>query len=168
MAPAFPQFEPGDLLVSVRRLNTIFVFNPATERIKWHQTGPWIAQHDPDFQENGRITVFSNNDDGTPAGSVFGGSTVIEVDPKTSDTKTLFGGSAAQRMYTIIRGKHEKLANGNLLITEAEAGRVLEVEQSGEIVWEYVNRYDESDVAIVFGAIRYPEHYFTVTDWQCP
>jgi hypothetical protein len=168
LAIAFPRFAAGDLLISIRRLNTIMVFNPLTERVKWHQTGPWIAQHDPDFQQNGRITVFNNNDDGTPAGSVFGGSTVIEIDPVTDNAKTLYGGSLTQRMYSNIRGKHQKLANGNLLITESEAGRLLEVDGNGEIVWEYVNRYDDKDVAIIFGATRYPEDYFTVTDWHCP
>ena len=168
MAVAFPQFAPGDLLISIRQLNTIMVFSPETERVKWHQTGPWIAQHDPDFQQDGRITVFNNNNDGTLTGSALGGSTVIEVDPVTGNSKTLYGGSPGQRMYSNIRGKHQKLANGNLLITEAEAGRLLEVDGNGEIVWEYVNRYDDKDVAIVFGATRYPEDYFTVTDWRCP
>jgi hypothetical protein len=168
MAAAFPQFAPGDLLISIRQLNTLMVFDPVTERAKWHQTGPWIAQHDPDFQQNGRITVFSNNNDGTLAGSSLGGSTVIEVDPVTGNAKTLYGGSPGQRMYSNIRGKHQKLANGNLLITESESGRLLEVDGKGEIVWEYVNRYDDKDVALIFEGTRYSEDYFTVADWQCP
>ena len=167
-AVAFPQFAPGDLLISVRELNTIMVFSPVTEQVKWHQTGPWIAQHDPDFQKNGRLTVFSNNNDGTPAGSSLGGSTVVEVDPVTGAARTLYGGSPGQMVYSNIRGKHQKLANGNLLITESEAGRLLEVDGNGEIVWEYVNRYDDKDVAVIFEGSRYPEHYFTVTDWHCP
>jgi hypothetical protein len=168
MAPHFPQFAPGDLLISMRELNTIMVVDPKTQRVKWHQTGPWIAQHDPDFQQDGHIIVFSNNDDGTPAGAALGGSTIIEVDPQTGKTQTLYGGSPAQRMYTGIRGKHQRLANGDLLITESEAGRVFEIDGAGEIVWEYINRYDDEKVAIVFGATRYPEDYFTVTDWSCP
>jgi hypothetical protein len=54
------------------------------------------------------------------------------------------------------------------LITESEAGRAFEVDERGQIVWEYVNRYDERDVALLSVALRYPEEYFTVSDWACP
>ena len=36
-------------------------------------------------------------------------------------------------------GKHEWLPNGNLLVTESEKGRAFEVDQQGNIVWEFVN-----------------------------
>lgn len=62
---------------------------------------------------------------------------------------------------------HQRQPNGNELIAEAHAGRVIEVTPSGEIVWEFINRYDAETVAIVTGATRYPYDYFTVTDWSC-
>ena len=39
MAAAFPQFAPGDLLVSLRNVNTIAVIDPHTKRLKWSMTG---------------------------------------------------------------------------------------------------------------------------------
>jgi hypothetical protein len=36
------------------------------------------------------------------------------------------------------------------------------------VVWEFVNRYDDADAALMTGATRYPEDYFTVDDWTCP
>jgi hypothetical protein len=35
------------------------------------------------------------------------------------------------------------------------------------VVWEFINRFDEGEVAEVSDAIRYPEGYFTVSDWTC-
>jgi hypothetical protein len=38
-----------------------------------------------------------------------------------------------------VRGAQQRLPNGNTLITESEAGRLLEVTADGEVVWEYIN-----------------------------
>ena len=72
--------------------------------------------------------------------------------------------------FTNTQGKHQHLPNGNWLVTEYYGGRVFEASPDGEIVWEFVNGYDERSVGKVSGAIRYPDGYldFEVGDWQCP
>ena len=167
MARSFPQFRPGDLLVSLRNLNLVLVLDPETEVVKWHQTGPWLKQHDPDFLPSGKISVVNNNDDGTDEGSILGGSRILEVDPATGDTADRYGSMPGQKWYTFRRGKHQYLPNGNVLITDSESGRVIEVNKQGEIVWEFINRFDDQYVAILSGAIRYEEDYFKVKDWSC-
>ncbi len=77
MASAFPQFSAGDLLFNLRNLSTIAVVSRSTHRLLWVLRGPWFMQHDPDFQSDGTITVYSNNPDRES-------STLIRVDPKTS------------------------------------------------------------------------------------
>jgi hypothetical protein len=166
MADRFPQFVVGDLLLSMRELNLIMVVDPETERVKWHQTGPWIRQHDPDFTVRGTISVFNNNTDDNQ-GKIFGGSTIVEMDPGTREATVLYGARPGQDMYTSIRGKHQHLENGNILITESISGRVIEIDDQGEIVWEYINRFDDDEVARLNDAIRYPEGYFSVEDWAC-
>jgi hypothetical protein len=64
-------------------------------------------------------------------------------------------------------GKQQYLPNGDVLIADSESGRAIEVDPRGEIVWEFVNRYDADYVAEIWGAERYPEDYFAVTDWSC-
>ena len=167
MAARFPRFAAGDLLLSLRNMNLLLVVDPATWRVKWHQTGPWMDQHDPDFLPNGRISVFSNNNDGTEAGSPTEGSTIIEVDPASGESRVRYGGRPDQRFYTSYRGKQQALPNGNLLIVEAHAGRVIEVAPDGGVVWEFLNRYDDTYAALVIDAIRYPPGYFKVEDWAC-
>jgi hypothetical protein len=167
MASSFPQFRSGDLLLSLRNLNMIMVIDPVTKKVKWHQTGPWLKQHDPDFQPTGRISVYNNNDDGTETGSILGGSQIMEINPATGETSLRYGGIPEQQWYSFRRGKHQYLSNGNVLIADSESGRVIEVTPSGEIVWEYVNRYDDKFVAVVRGASRYSDSYFNVKDWKC-
>jgi hypothetical protein len=167
MAGHFPQFAAGDLMVSLRNLGLIMVLDPATKKVKWYRIGPWMDQHDPDFLPSGKISVFSNNNDLTEDGSRLGGSTIIEVDPVSGASRARYGGVPNQRMYTRVRGNHQPLENGNVLIVESRGGRVIEVNPMGEIVWKFVNRYDDDHVAYVNDAIRYPPDYFKVTDWTC-
>lgn len=164
-----PQFEVGDLMLSLRREDLLLVVDPETLTVKWYQSGPWLGQHDPDFLENGRISVFSNDEDGTPNGSRFGGSTIMEVDPASGEVQFRYGNEPGQTMYTRNRGDHQTLGegNGHVLITESTAGRVFEVDSEGKIVWEYVNRFDDVDAAVVSTVHRYPNDYFTVSDWTC-
>jgi len=167
MAEHFPQFAAGDLLLSLRDLNLVMVIDPQTEQVRWYKTGPWLRQHDPDFNAKGRISIFNNNSDDTKTGRIFGGSNIIEIDPSNDKTTILYGDRPDQKIFTNIRGKHQALENGNLLITEFSAGRVIEVNSDGNIVWEFISRFDEDEVAEIADAIRYPEDYFNVTDWTC-
>lgn len=168
LADRFPMFAAGDLMLSMRRGSMVIVIDPQTLRIKWYQSGPWQGQHDPDFLPNGRILIFNNNDDGRGAGAVFGGSNVMEVDPATGALTYRYGLTRDQYMFTESSGKHQELPGGSLLVTEAKAGRVFEADARGTIVWEFVNRYDDRDVAVVTEGTRYPEEYFDVADWSCP
>ena len=167
LADRFPMFAPGDLMISMRKGSSVIVVDPKTLRIKWYQSGPWKGQHDPDFLPNGRILVFNNNDDADGKGRLFGGSNIMEIDPATREITYRYGMAPGQPMFTESSGKHQELPGGNVLVTEAKAGRLFEAEPGGRIVWEYINRYDEKDVAVVTEGTRYPDDYFQVRDWSC-
>jgi len=166
MAASYPQFSPGDLMLSMRKQDLVMVVDPETLLVKWYQQGPWQGQHDLDFMPNGIISMFSNNDDGTKYGKKFGGSTIVEIDPKTRKITRRYGAIPGEPMYTLDRGKHQRLGD-NILITEARSGRVFEIDSKGKVVWDYINRYDDKNVLTLTGAVRYPASYFTVKDWSC-
>jgi hypothetical protein len=167
IADRFPGLDAADLMLSFRNEYLVMVVDPVDWKVKWFQVGPWIHQHDPDFQPNGTITIFNNRTDDTESGSHLGGSEILELDPATGRTRALYGGVAHQEMHTAFLGKHQVLSNGNMLITQAQAGRILEVTATGDMVWELVNRYDEDMVAVVTQATRYAPSYFEVADWTC-
>jgi hypothetical protein len=165
-AARFPAFEAGDLLISLRDLHLVLVFDPDSLKVKWHQTGPWLRQHDPDFEDDGTISIFDNHAIARTRLAELRRSRIVAVDPTTGATRTLYG-DGEEPMFTSIRGKHQLLPNGNLLMTEFAAGRILEVDTQGKLLWEYVNRYDAETVAEVSQATRYPEQFFTAGAWDC-
>ncbi len=154
MASAFPMFEAGDVLISLRELNLVAVVDPESGRMKWWRHGPWFKQHDPDFEPDGTITVFDN---GTGTGS----SKIRRVRPVDgADVETVFAGSKEVPFYTWRRGKHQTLPDGNILLTEAEGGRVLEVTPEGELVWERHMVWNAEKNLIITEARFVPEDFF--------
>jgi hypothetical protein len=155
MAAAFPLFAAGDLLVSMRHLDTIAVLDRKTFSVKWWMRGPFLGQHDPDFLPNGRILLFDNHSAGES--QEFGSSTIVEIDPASRKVLWIYAGSEEVPFYTSIRGKEQLLPNGNILVTEAQAGRVFEITPGGNrprTVWEWVNRSGEGVAGLVTQADR--------------
>lgn len=162
IAGEYPLFEAGDLVVSLRPINLVFVFDPETMEVKWHASGPFIGQHDPDFIGDGWIGVLDNN-----RGWSEEGSRIIAFQPHTDSMKTLFQGKHLDRFYTHHRGKWQMLENGNMLLTEEEAGRAVEVTSEGNPVWEWVHEPYDSKVSSVTKATRHDLTRQQVASWSC-
>ncbi len=168
MADEYPLFEAGDLLVSLRNIHLVFVVDPETRSVKWHASDPFIMQHDPDFMGNGWIGVFDNNRDFTPRGRMLGGSRIVALQPHTDSTKVLFSSSRSAPFYTKAGGKWQHLPNGNLLLTENHASRVVEVTPEGQTIWEWVKApYSDTQVPSVQEGTRYAFSPAEVESWDC-
>ncbi|MCH8209372.1 MAG: aryl-sulfate sulfotransferase [Nitrospinae bacterium] len=169
MAPQFPLFNAGDIMVSMRHLNLIVIIDSVTEKIKWWMTGPFHRQHDPDFQPNGRISVFDNRSD-EAEGAILGGSRILSIDPVSRKVDIVYKNNPSNYFYTEIQGVHQFLPNGNILISESLAGRVFEINPQKEVVWSYINRYDEDEVYRVTEGIRLNEEFgnFAKGEMNCP
>ncbi|MGD1883273.1 MAG: arylsulfotransferase family protein [Paracoccaceae bacterium] len=154
IADAFPMFEPGDLMFSLREPNLVGVVDPETGILRWWQHGPWFKQHDPDFESDGTITVFDN-------ATGVGQSRILRIDPESREVTTDFAGSSSEPFYTWRRGKHQTLPNGNLLLTEAEHGRLLETSADGQVIWTHDMVWDTESNLIVTEARHVPEDFFT-------
>ena len=156
LAGAFPQFEPGDLLVSFRTTNLIFVLDPDDLKVKWWRIGAWDRQHDPDWMPDGTISVFSNN-----FVSPLRYSSIVVIDPKTLDHRTTVVGDD-YLLYTKINGEHETTPAGTTLITSSAQGRVFEIDREGRIVFDFLNFYDveENTTLHMSKAFFLEESYF--------
>ncbi len=130
MAAAFPQFEAGDLVLSIRELDMIAVISPQGE-IKWIKQGPWLKQHDPDFEPDGRISVYNNS-------RLRPRSSIMVVDPVTGAVENATQGLQAP-FKSAYRGKHQLLPNGNRLITIPEQGQAIEITPDGAVAVEFNN-----------------------------
>lgn len=123
-APSFPMFREGQVLISVREIDTIAVLDPQTRNIVWAARGPWRRQHDAQFLKNGHLLIFDN------LGSIEG-SRVLEYDPQTQ----AFPWSYTTKFHCTKRGMAQRLPNGNTLVVNSEGGEILEVTRDREIAW---------------------------------
>jgi len=154
-------FEHGDILVSLRNINTVFVFNRQNRKIKFICTGWVVRQHDPDFIDGNTFSVFDNN---TIAPEAHGHqSRIVIVSARNKTLQVFFEGVPSAPFYTDIMGKHQWLPNGNLLITESKKCRAFEINPRGELVWEYVNYVDRNVIGLVEEVQRLPYDYARFT-----
>lgn len=153
LAPSFPQFKAGDLLLSFLKINFVAVLDPDDLIIKWWSHGPWRWQHDPDFLPDGKISVYNNN-------IHFGRSEIIKIDPQTRQiSNDLFQGNI--RFYSATMGKHQYLPNGNVLIVVPFEGRILISSSRGQKILEYNNISQKAGYnAHVENGLWVPSGYF--------
>ncbi len=152
LAPYYPQFKTGDLLVSLRNPDLVFVMDQETYKVKWWRQGLTRRQHDPDWNKKGTITIFDNN-------MHRGFSRIREIDPKTYEHSTMLDGSL-YNFYTWCRGTHQVLPNGGIQITSSEQGRVFETDRDGKITFEFINKYGEGEALSISEARFIPVNQF--------
>jgi hypothetical protein len=128
LAPKFPFLKAGQILISPRHLDALAVIDPDSGKVVWAARGPWHAQHDPSFLENGRLLLFDN------LGSARS-SRVLEYDPQTQAFPWSYPDDNAKPFFTRIRGATQRLPNGNTLIVNSDAGQMFEVTPGHELVW---------------------------------
>lgn len=153
-------FSQGDILVSLRNINTVFVFNEQSGKIKFICTGWFVRQHDPDFLDGNRFSVFDNNNIAPEQHGQQ--SRIMIVSARERKLTTFFEGNDKVPFYSQIGGKHQWLPNGNLLITEFTKGRAFEINRRSEVVWQYQNYVEPGIVGIVEEVQRLPPEFNTV------
>jgi len=149
-------FGPGDILVSLRNIFTVFVFNKDSRKIKFISTGQLFRQHDPDFLDGDHISVFNNN--------ILGIKTKVETSEivilsARDGSRTVAYPRNGEKFRSAAQGKHQWLDNGHLLITEAQRGRAFEVDTQGNVVWEYVNYLNNGYVGLLLEATRLDKRF---------
>ena len=141
----------GNLLVSLREIDSLVALDQTSGELVWFQQGPWRRQHEPSFLPDGQLMVFDNR------GGVDG-SRVLVLDPESGEVETLFEGLEINSEQA---GSSSRLPNGNTLITESYRGQAFEISEQGEVVWHYINpfRTGESNEfkAVLFEILRVPE-----------
>jgi hypothetical protein len=155
LAPKFPAFKAGQVLISLRHLDAIAVLDPDKGSVVWAARGPWRAQHDAQFLDSGRLLIFDNC--GLPKGS-----RVLEYDPQTQAIPWSYSGEHRAPFYTSERGMCQRLPNGNTLIVSSEDGELLEVTGGKEVVWSchvraffnFARRYSAEQLPFLKGGPR--------------
>jgi len=127
----------GDVLISSRHTDSIYIIDKATGDVKWRWGRGKIAlQHDATMLDNGNILLFDNG--AHREGFAPNYSRAVEVNPSTNKVVWEYKSDPPSDFYSTIMGGCQRLPNGNTLICEAFMGRVFEVTYEGEMVWEYI------------------------------
>lgn len=125
--------KPGMLLISLRDLDALIVYDPKAKKVVWANRGPWQRQHDPDLLPGGNILLFDNRGDNIKGG----GSRILEFIPETLQMVWTYSGTSDKPFESDKSGGEQRLPNGNTLVSEDDGGRLFEVTKDDKIVWEY-------------------------------
>ncbi len=143
----------GDIVFTLRYLNTLAILDRKTGEITW-RWGPKHSighPHHCSVLPNGNILLFDNGFhrkpyigsdlEISPAGiSEEEYSAILEINPKTDEIEWDYR-DRQNLFYTPVCGGTQRLPNGNTLVCESTKGRFFEVTPEKEIVWEYINPF---------------------------
>lgn len=146
-----PFWEKGDLLISMRNRNTVFLYRPGTNKIIWLKTGPWANQHDVNFIGNNKILVFGNDVvrkknemfllNGMNNAYVFDFETGIVSTPYTSLFKN-------EEIKTKTEGRCNILDNNDIFVDETDNGRVF-IGDTAHAKLTYTDRFDNKSIKLL-------------------
>jgi len=163
LAAAFPQFEVGDLLISYASTNLVFILDPESLEVKWWRVGIADYQHDPDWEPDGRISIFNNKTRHLGYGEGY--SEIVTIDPRTFESEVVYRGDKPV-FRSIFNGRHELTEFGTRLITSSNQGWAFEVDSAGDLVFSFLNTYNEKESLFLSNALRLPEDYFEGEPWE--
>jgi hypothetical protein len=153
------RFRPGNVLVSLRQLDTIQIIDVERGEVVWSYRGDYkgglSGQHEScmipkDRPGAGNILIFDNGASPYRNLAHAGCSFVLEIDPSANRVVWVY--EDGERFHSNFTASCQRLLNGNTLICETTGARNFEVTPDGDIVWEYVGRPDHR-------SYRYPYDY---------
>jgi Arylsulfotransferase (ASST) len=134
------RFRPGNLLISARNLNTLYLLDRATGEVVWRYGEGLDRQHEASmiprgFPGEGHIVFFNN---GLQDRFAYRRSAVVEIDPVAGAEVWSY---RAPNFFSSTAGIQQSLPNGNLLVASSRGGRVFELARDGRIVWQWTPSY---------------------------
>ncbi len=161
---SLPAWKAGRVLVSMREPSMLVVVDMKAGKIVDWRRGPYARQHDAEIGPDGNLWVFDN------VGARVG-ARVLAMDPVSGEQRFLWGHTAEHPLRSAVLGCQQHLPGGNLLITESNGGRAVEVDpKDGAVVWELLNPNrapaDPTLLATIFEVERIPRAH--PSGWTSP
>lgn len=130
------RFRPGNLLISARNLNRIFIIDRSSGAVTWSYGDELDLQHEAIMIPSGspgagNILLFDN---GYRQTHRYRKSRIIEINPVTNSVVWEY---SSENFYSPTSGVQQPLPNGNILIGSSRGGRIFEIDRQGRTVWEW-------------------------------
>ena len=152
------RFKTGNILVSQRNTNAVFIIDKATKKIVWTMNDKTVGQHHASMipeplQGAGNILIFNNNGRAGYPEKIGMDSEVREINPLTLGVvwrySALIGNMPKHSFFSPFKSSVQRLPNGNTLICESIWGRIFEVtygtpddsNDPPKLIWEYINPF---------------------------
>ena len=131
----------GDMLISVRQLNLVFIVRPSEQKVLWYRYEFTSSQHDASFVD-GSVEVFDNNPTSHP--------------PRPRILRLDLNENRAEEVFDLSRWKMAVRELGNfelrgdqLLTVDPDAGRLIAGRLNGDIEFDFENGWRDSDGQII-------------------
>jgi len=140
------RFRPGNILVSGRNLDMIFIIDRPTGEVVWTYSDGLDRQHEAvmvgeDLQDAGLILVFNN---GLEDRYAYRSSAVQAIDPVAVE---VVWEHRSENFFSSVGGTAQPLPGNTTLITSSQGGRVFEIMSDGHFVWEWTPPFKPMRVA---------------------
>jgi hypothetical protein len=141
----------GDrVLLSLGGLGALAILDVAGKRILWAGDGVPAGEHHAQALADGDVLVTQ-----APGGK---DGQVRQVDMSAGTVTWSYGGKPEQPVYGTSLLSAQRLGNGNTLLIDSGAGRLVEVDKAGTVVWEFTNPVrggkDEAFIPVITSAQR--------------
>jgi hypothetical protein len=138
------------------RAGNLLIFNNAQNLFE-HTQQSYAMEIDPFLNASSNHgSVYVNPPDAGYASWSPGNNTGKSLRQLSNQIVWFWFSKASHGMFNHIGGGVQRLANGNTLICSDQEGHIIEVADSGEVVWEYVNPVAAGNIILKFKRDNWP------------
>ena len=160
--------QDGNILLSLYKNNTLIIIDKKSGDIVWRWGMEELAHpYSLSLLENDNILLF---DSGYHSKGIdLSNSRILEIVPYKGEVVWCFEEKKARHgmlFYSSSVSSCQKLPNANVLICEGNTGRIFEITEEGDLVWEYINNLPRIETSVIdskhsklFSAYRYGIDY---------
>ena len=154
----------GNIIMSFMQTNTVARISRETGDIEWRWGGLGTLAHPHDVHNLDDGNIMTLGCGGHVIAFEIGESEILVIDPERNQVVWEFKEYSTLDFYSPYLATCQPLPNGNVLICEGDRGRVFEVSQDQNIVWQFINpvyhrHTDFGDQNMLLGAYRYGPDY---------
>ena len=153
-------WKKGDVLISLHTPSLVLLYRPSNNKLIWHSLGYVTAQHDPNFVDGSRISIFDNNTPYGPRPTPPVDETVVEDSVWSTEHSQVIVYDFATQQYSSylndsmrehnVQGYNQSrsdiLPDGDLFVEETPNSRILYFNADGSLRWSHVNRATDGNV----------------------
>jgi len=115
--------QEGDILLSLRSMNTILIIDKKTYEIKYYLDSLFHMQHSPIFNQNGNLIVFDNLGSSKDNGM----SRILEIEPSSKKIVGVYDGSKDHFFQTNVAG-FLSIYDNKIIVVSSEQGEIFSID----------------------------------------